>query len=79
MASNNRRANHKSCRDRRFNTKLYKNNGKTPSNAPRSTKIARIRYEKEGVIMGLGKGHKMWGWSDFPTFHWKPVFLKGAK
>lgn len=79
MASNNRRTNHSSCRNRTNNRKLYKGNGKTPSNSPRSTKIARIRYEKEGTIMGLGKGHKMWGWSDFPDFHWNPVFLKGAK
>lgn len=71
MASATRRSLHKSCRNRMG--RIHK------GNEPRSTKPARYKYDREGKLVGYARGHKGWGWCQFPSAPWKPYNLIGAK
>lgn len=68
MSTWKRKLNHKSCR-----VKNRHGIGPKGSNNAKQTQIASVRYERWGVMIGRPKGHKGYGWYNFPSRNWKPA------
>lgn len=69
MATHRRRMNHTSCR-----AKNRGGIGPKGSNSARQTQIAKLNFERWGVLVGRAPGHKPFGWAwNFPDRPWKPL------
>lgn len=45
--------------------------------------MAGFKYERNGILVAIPKGHKKAGWakpgSPFPPMNWKPAVMRGGK